>query len=235
MSDRFSRKEIKHDKFVEEMETAYGVARRNAPAILGAIAGVLVLILAVAGIFLYLRVQERKAQVRLGEAIRIFEAPVAAAGETATAPGTYASEQEKLAKAEPIFREVATRFAGRDAADVATVYLARYDVAKGDLAAAEAKLSEFAEQHEDHILAGGALASLYELKLAQGKGAEVAQELEKATDDHALPEDVRLALLARAWEGSGNAAKAAEAWRRIANEHPDSPYTLEAQRALLRY
>ena len=40
MSDRFSRKEIKHDKFVEEMETAYGVARRNAPAIFGVIAGI---------------------------------------------------------------------------------------------------------------------------------------------------------------------------------------------------
>jgi TolA-binding protein len=236
MADRFSRKEIKHDKFVEEMETAYAVARRHAPAVVWSIVGVLVLIAAIAAFLLWRSRQESAAQARLAEAIEIVEAPVAAPGETAPAAGTYASEQDKVAKAEPVFKEVVTEYGSSDAADVANLYLARMEIARGDAAGARAKLEAFIDEHPGHLLAQAARVSLVDLRLAAGEAAQVASELEKevAATDGALPQDVALALLARAYEAAKQPEKARDAWQRIVNEYPDSPYTLEAQRKITR-
>ncbi|HEU5163160.1 MAG TPA: tetratricopeptide repeat protein [Thermoanaerobaculia bacterium] len=236
MADRFSRKEIKHDKFVEEMETAYAVARRNAPAVVWSIVGALVLIAVVAGFMLWRTRQETVAQKRLAEGIQIVEAPVAASGETTPAAGTYASEQEKVAKAEPIFRSVVDDYGSSDAADVANLYLARMEIGRGDTANARKKLEGFIEEHSDHLLAQAARVSLIDLRLAAGEAQQVAAELEKdvASTETALPQDVALALLARAYELAKQPEKARDAYQRIVNEYPDSPYTLEAQRKLFR-
>lgn len=236
MADRFSRKEIKHDKFVEEMQTAYAVARRNAPAVVWAVGGALVLIAVIAGVTLWRTRQENAAQKRLAEAIRIVEAPVAAPGETAPAPDTYASEQEKIAKAEPILREIIDQRGSTDAADVASLYLARIELGRGDAASARKRLEEFVDEHPDHLLAQAARVSLIDLRLAAGEAQQVIGELETdvASSDEGLPQDVALALLARAYEAAKQPQKARDAYQRIVNEYPDSPYTLEAQRKLFR-
>ncbi len=237
MADRFSRKEIKHDKFVEEMETAYAVARRNAPVVLWSVVGALVLIVAIVAFTLWRTRQESAAQKRLAEGIRTIEAPVAVPGETtAPAPGTYASEQEKIAKAEPVFREVADKYGSSDAADVASLYLARIEIGRGDTKAARGKLEAFIDGHPDHLLAQAARVSLVDLRLAAGEAQQVIADLEKdvASTEGQLPQDVALTLLARAYETARQPQKARDAYQRIVNEYPDSPYTLEAQRKLFR-
>jgi TolA-binding protein len=236
MADRFSRKGIKHDKFVEEMETAYAVARRNAPAVVWSVVGALVLIAAIAAFMLFRARQENAAQKRLAEGIQIVEAPLAAAGETAPAPGTYASEQEKVAKAEPIFRDVVDKYGSSHAADVASLYLAKIELARGDSAGAREKLQSFVDEHSDHLLAQAARVSLVDLRLAAGEAQQVIADLEKeiASNKGPLPQDVALTLLARAYEAAKQPQKARDAYQRIVNEYPDSPYTLEAQRKLLR-
>ncbi len=236
MADRFSRKEIKHDKFVEEMQTAYAVARRNAPAVVWAVGAALVLIAVIAGFTLWRTRQENAAQKRLAEGIRIAEAPLAAAGETAPAPGTYASEQERTAKAEPVFREIVDKHGSTDAADVASLYLAKMEIARGDVAAARKKLEAFVDEHSDHLLAQAARVSLLDLRIAAGEAQQVIADLEKdvASTEGALPQDVALTMLARAYEAAKQPQKARDAYQRIVNEYPDSPYTLEAQRKLFR-
>ncbi|HUP64903.1 MAG TPA: tetratricopeptide repeat protein [Thermoanaerobaculia bacterium] len=235
MSDRVSRKAIKHDKFVEEMETAYMVARRNAPIVIGSLIGILVLIALLVGAALYFARQEKVAQQKLAEAIEVIEAPVAGA-EAELAEGSYRSEAEKIAKAEPMFREVTSEYGSRDAADVANLYLARIEAGRNEIAPAREKLEEFIDDHPDHILAQSARVSLYEIRLAAGEAADVASELDEqlAGGKLALPADVGLSLLARAYEAAGQPAQAREAYQRIVNEYPDSPYTLEAQRRLAR-
>ncbi|MCA1734293.1 MAG: tetratricopeptide repeat protein, partial [Acidobacteria bacterium] len=224
MADRFSRKEIKHDKFVEEMETAYAVARRNAPAVVWSIVAVLVLIAAVAAFMLWRTRQENVAQKRLAEGIQVIEAPMAAPGETAPAPGTYGSEQEKIAKAEPIFRDVVDKYGSSDAADVASLYLAKIEVARGDTKSAREKLEAFVDEHEGHLLAMAARVSLIDLRLAEGEAQQVIADLEKevASTEGALPQDVALTLLARAYEAAKQPQKARDAYQRIVNEYPDS-------------
>lgn len=239
MSDRLSRKEIKHDKFVEEMETAYGVARKNARLILGAVIGVLVLIGVLVGIILWLGSQEKKAQLRLAEAIEILESPVSEPGMPEPPGGrAYPSEESKVEAAEPILREVIDSYSGRDAADVARLYLARIEAGRGENEPAIEKLREFVSDHPDHILAQSARVSLYELRLASGQHAEVISDLEKelsaTSSDEGLPTDVALALLARAYETQNDSEKSRSAWQRLMNEYPDSAFTLEAQRKLNR-
>lgn len=236
MSDRISRKEIKHDKFVDEMESAYVVARRNKPIVFGSIAAVLILIVALVGWSFWASRQEAKAQQRLAEAIEIMEAPLAQPDEGAPAEGSYRTEEEKVAKAEPIFREITEQYSGRNAAEVASLYLARLEVERGELAPAAEKYQAFIKQHPDHLLAQAASVSLYDVRIALGQSGEVITDLEKdvAAADEGLPNDVALTLLARAYEAAGDQQKSRDAWQRVVNEYPDSPYTLEAQRKLFR-
>ncbi|MFN2441530.1 MAG: tetratricopeptide repeat protein [Thermoanaerobaculia bacterium] len=232
MSDRLSRKEIKHDKFVDEMETAYEVARKNVRWIVAGFVGSLVLIGVIVGAMLWMASQERKAQLRLAEAIEILDSPLG----QPTPAGTYQTEQEKIDKAEPILREITDTYSGRDAADVAGLYLARFEAGRGEIEPAIEKLNNFIDSHPKHVLAQSARISLYGLRLAAGQAQEVIADLENEISgtDAPLPADIALAILARAYEAGNQPDRSREAWQRILNEYPDSAYTLEAQRKLNR-
>lgn len=234
--DRATRRDIKHDKFVEEMEIAYGVARKNAGRLVAAIVAVIVIAGAVWGFIFWQHKREAEAQVQLAEAIRKYETAVGQPG-----PGgkvIYATEEQKLKETEPLFAAIASKYSGRDAADVANLYLAQILAAKGDLKNAETKLDEFVKEHPDHLLGAAARIGLYNARIATGAaGAKDAiKSLENELNDqkNPLPVDTVLALLARAYETSGDPAKARDAYQRIVNEFPDSPYTLEAQRKIFR-
>ena len=239
MSDRLSRKDIKHDikhdRFVEDVGSAYGYVAKNRSRLLGIAAIAVVATALLVGYSLYRAGQRQKAEQRLAEAIAIMETPVAmTSGVDPNNPSAtqFKTEQEKHGKAEPIFAEIVDKYSGSDPADVANLYLARILASKGDVAGARPKLEAFVDEHDDHVLASSAKYSLYELRLASGESQALVTELEKeiADENSLIPQDAALALLARAYEASGNDAKAKEAYRRIINEFPDSAYTLDAQR-----
>lgn len=236
MSARLNRREIKHDKFVDDMELAYGVAKNNAVRIIAVIAGLVVLAAAIYGFFVWQGKREIKAQTQLADAIRIWESPIGQPG-----PGgkiDFSTEQEKVAKAEPLFAAIAADYSGRDAADVAGLYLAQILASKGDMKGAEEHLQKFVGAHPDHLLGASARIGLYNLQIAAGnegaKKAIAALEQELNSAKNPLPVDTVLALLAQAYEVLGDDAKARDAYQRIVNEFPDSPYTLEAQRKTFR-
>lgn len=235
MAEHLNRKDLKHDRFVDEMEVAYGAMRRNTRyVVMGAVA-LVALIAAIVGLLAYNRSREAAAQALLAEAISTMEQPVAGEpGAPENAP--FKSQEEKLAKAEPIFRQVTEKYSGKDAADIADLYLGRIAASRGDIKAAEPKFRKFVDEHSDHLLAGAAQMSLYQLKLGSGATAEVIADVEKqlTAEEPILPKDALLALLARAYETSGNDAKAREAYQRIVNEHPESPYAIDAQRKVAR-
>lgn len=239
MSDRLTRKEIKHDvqhdRFVEEMDAAYSSVRRNATKVAAVVVAVLLLAAAAFGVYAYQRKQEEKAQVLLAEAIAVMEKPVATEGETTEATA-FKTQEEKVAKAEPLFKKVSEQYSGKDAADVADLYLARIAAARGDVKTAEPKVRKFIDEHPDHILAGSAQLSLYQIQLGSGAARQVIADVEKqlTTEDPVLPKDVLLSLLARAYELSGDEAKARDAYQRLVNEFPDSTYTIDAQRKIAR-
>lgn len=236
MSKGITRRQMKHDLFVDEVEHAYSTMRKNAMRMFGIVIAVVVVLAGVAGFYFWQRSQERKGQALLSEAIEVMQLPVAADPAAPADPKSFKTEQEKIAKAEPMFRKVVDGFGRTDAADVASLYLAQIEVEKGDVNSAKPKFEAFIREHPDHLLGATAQMSLYQLQLGAGQAKEVAADVEKklAAESTLLPKDALLALLARAYEMAGDEAKARDAYQRIINEYPESTYTLDAHRKVAR-
>lgn len=237
MADRINRKDLKHDAFVEGAgETLVSVREHARTAILIAVAAI-VLIVAAIGFVTWRRSVAEKAQTQLAEAISTFERPVSTEADPQTpAERTFASEEERLQKTEPMFRAVIDQYGSTDAADVARLYLGQILVRQGKASEALPLFQEFVSDHGDHFLAGSAQMSVYQIRMAEGQRAEVVSEMEQqlSSDEPRLPKDALLALLAEAYEAAGDGAKARDAWQRLANEFPDSSYAVDAQRKIAR-
>jgi TolA-binding protein len=232
--DRQHRRELKHDKFVDEMGTLSQRARDNQPVlVIVAAAAILVAVIAY-GVFFYRSNRERKAQDALADAITTIDSPLldpAAAQKNPLA--RFKTNDERIAAAEKLFQAVKDKFEGSDAADIADLYLARIAGTRGDTAGSRKMLEEFIRKHPKNLLVGAARYSLYELRIENGEAQQVANELNQElarNENQPLPPDTMLALLAHAYDVQGSTDKSRDAYRRIVSQFPDSPYAVEAQR-----
>lgn len=233
--DRQHRRELKHDKFVDEIGVLSERARENQRLLITITVSLVSIALLAYGIYFYRSNKEQRAQAALAEAMETLESPLLpAAGQPPVTGARFKTEAERTAAADKQFRELATKFDGTDAGDVALLYLARLDAARGDVAAAKKHLQEFAKEHPDHLLVGSARYSLYQIRIENGEAAQVVNEINAELQKSAppLPADALLAVLAHAYEVQGNEAKSRDTYRRISTEYPDSPYALEAQRRM---
>ena len=208
-------------------------ARENQRVIYLGIAALAIVAIAIYGFMFYRSNREQRAQDALSAAITTVDSPLLPQTGGQPVPGAkFKTEAERNAAAEKQFRDVQAKFSGTDAADIAGLYLARFDASRGDVATARQLLQHFISEHPDHVLVGSARFSLYQLRIENGEATAVASELqaEIAKPTPALPPDTLLVLLAHAYDAQGNGLKSKEAYKRITTEYPDSPYALEAQR-----
>jgi hypothetical protein len=230
--DRQHRRELKRDKFVDEVGSWTTRARENQRLLIGITAVVVVLAVIGYGIYFYGSNREQKAQDALGTAITAIDSPLVQPG-TPNPDAKYTTEQQRTAASEAMFRDVQKNYSGTKAADVSNIYLARIAAAKGDIATSRKLLSDFISEHPKHLLVGAARYSLYQLRIANGEAPQVTIELNAEmakTTDQVLPPDTILALLAQSYDAQGNSEKSKETYRRIATQFPDSPYAIDAQR-----
>lgn len=233
--DRQHRRELKHDKFVDEVGVLTAKARANQRVLLTIGASAVVLALVAYGVYFFRANRETQASVLLGAAIETFESPLVTEGQT-DPRAKFKTEAERTAAAEKQFREVQAKFPGTDSADVAGLYLARFSATRGDVATARKLLQQFVEDHPKHFLVGGARYSLFQMRIDNGEAQQVITELnaEIARADRgettALPADSLLVLLAHAYEVQGDETKSRATYRRLVTEFPESPFALEAQR-----
>ena len=231
--DRQHRRELKHDKFVDEIGVLSSAARQNQRILITIAAGALLLAVAVYAFYSYRSSREGKAQDLLATAIGTIESPVGTPGQPDPSQDIkFKSADELNAVAEKQFKEVQANYSGTDAADVAGLYLARLDTTHGNTTGARALLQKFVDKHPSHVLVGTARYSLYQMRIDGGEAGKVAQELqtEVSKKDPVLPADSLLVLLAHAYDVQGNEQKSRDTYRRIVTEYPDSPFALEAQR-----
>ncbi len=233
--DRQHRRELKHDKFVDEVGALSTRARENQRLLIGIVGGLLVAAVLVYGVLFYRSNREQKAQEALASAITTMDSPlIATQPGQATAPDAkFHTEAERNAAAEKEFKDVQAKFGGSNAADIANMYLARIQASKGDMSGARKLLESFVSEHKSNILAQTALYDLYQIRIDSGEGQKVVDELDgelKKTDKQVLPPDALLALQAHAFEAMGSADKSRDAYKRIVTEYPDSSFVLEAQR-----
>ncbi len=231
------RRELKHDRFVDEIGSLSTRARENQRLVMTTAVGVVALAVIAYALFYFRHTREQRAQGVLATAIETIDSPLlpAAGQQQQPAPGAkFKTEAEKNAAAEKQFKDLKTRYSGTNAADVADLYLARLDAGHGDVAGARKLLNEFIGEHPKNVLVGSARFSLYQLRIENGEAGPVTSELQAEINksDPVLPADTLLVLLAHAYEAQGNGEKSKEAYRRITTEFPDSPYALEAQRRI---
>lgn len=230
---REHRRELKHDRFVDEIGTLSAKAKENQRLLIMAGVTILAITLIGYGIYFYRSNREQRGQQALSDAITTLDSPLLPGPGQPAQPGAkYKTEADRNAAAEKQFKDVKAKFGGTDAADIADLYLARFDAGRGDVATAKKLLDQFIHDHPKHVLVGSARFSLYQLRIENGEASQVANELntEISKTDPVLPADTLLILLAHAYDAQNNGAKAKEAYKRIATEYPDSPYALEAQR-----
>lgn len=231
--DRQHRRDLKHDKFVDEVGALTTRARANQRVLMAIGISALVVALAAYGFYFYRSNREDQAQAALAVAIETFESPLQTAEAAQQDPrAKFKTEAERTAAAEKQFREIQTRFSGTDNSDVAGLYIARISAARGDVATAQKLLQEFVSRHPKHFLVGAARYSLFQMRIDAGQAQQIVTELnaELARAEPVLPPDSILVLLAHAYEVQGDDARSRDTYRRIVTEFPDSPFALEAQR-----
>ncbi len=233
--DRQHRRELKHDKFVDEIGALSSRAKDNQRILYALGAAAVAVALIVYGIFFYRSNRERKAQDVLASAMETMESPLVVPNQP-NPQARFKTDTERTTAAEKQFKELKSKYSGTDAADVADLYLARIDAARGDVAGARKLLQGFIQQNPENVLVGAARYSLFQMRIEAGEAPNVANELTaelaKKEDDRILPADSLLVLLAHSYEVQGNEAKSRETYKRIVTEFPDSPFALEAQRRI---
>jgi hypothetical protein len=235
---RTERKHLKENELARSMARAsHTITRHRRPLAAGAIA-VFVLVVAIAGFFVWRERRNTAASENLAQAMAVMDARVVPASEgTATPPtaGTYPTEKARLEAALPRFQAVADRYPSTQAGIAARYQAAGILAALGRPAEAMARYQEVVERGGG-IYADMARLGLAEMQALSGRHDEAIttwQELSRQTGTN-LPLDGILMQLGRTYEAAGRTADAVQTYKRIVDEFPTSPYAPEARQGLDR-
>ncbi len=237
MSTRLSPKKIKHDIREDEFRSfivrGFDYFTENPMEVLKIVGAVLLLVLVVSAGYSFLDSRKDVANEDLAAALKIYQAPILDEGATPDdeKSPSFASDEERIAKAKPMFEKVHGAFGAGAAGDVAGLYLANIEAAAGNPETARATWEKFLDEHSDHILALSVRLNILRFDRANGKAAEVAEILEKelASPSKSMPEDVILYELASTREMMGEKEASLSLYQRIIDEYPQSPYVERAR------
>jgi len=227
------RDQIKQDEFATGVEgtLAWFAAHRDEVRI-GA--GVVVVLLAAAGAFVYFQGQRaREGDRALRDALTTFEAPVAAelaAGADRPSGQVFATAEDKYKTAAAAFEGVERRFGSSMTGRRAKYYAALARIELGQHAEAEKALSEIQAGGSglEAELARVALAGLYRRSGQVDRAVEAYRGL--ATNPSAnFPRDSALLSAAQTLEDAKRWAEARAAYRQLFEDFPASVYAAEAR------
>lgn len=236
MNQRLTRKEMKRDEFAEALERTVGFAERNRMRIIWAGVGVLVALGVGIGVHYYLQARAARAETALGRAMKVLEAPVGTEAQKGSSGDerTFPDNAARRKAAEEDFQQVQKRYSGTEAADVASVYLARLAVEDGDLDRARKLWEAYLDEHPDDILAGESWLNLMALDRQQGRAAESIASLNAMLekDKKPIPDDAILFELAKSYVAADRKEEAKSTYQRLLEEYPQSAYAGAAQAGL---
>jgi len=163
--DKLTRRDLKSDKFVEEVGHTVEYLSEHRKQFVRYASVALVAVVAVAGVLYYRRSQAAVRQEALAKAIRLSDAPVAG-NVSDPALTNFPTPEAKEKAVRQAFTDVATRFGGSAEGDYAEIQLAVMDAEAGKTGEASKRF---------HKVAGGGneeYASMAKLSLAQILAAE---------------------------------------------------------------
>ena len=175
--DRQTRKDLKTDKFAEDVFDVFGWASAHKTEVVRYGAALLALVLIVVGVMYYNRSQAATREEALARALRVEDATTGATIEPTNLH--FDTEAEKTKAKMQAFTELSTKYSGTQEGAIADMYLASYAVDSGN--------QDEAEMRYKRVVADGpkAYASLARIALSQiyiseGKMAEAEKVLRDA-------------------------------------------------------
>lgn len=236
MADHLNREELKRNELGEAVEASVEFAGSHLRQLAIGASAVVAAALIVWGVVAWRSSRVAGANEALGAALRVAEAPVVPTGAKPDDPvePSFATEAARDAKAQELFERLVREHGSTDAGGMGRLWLADRALRSGDAATARKQWTEYLDADSSSALAASARRNLIRLDRAEGKGealvAELTAALERGRDP--LPADGLLFELAETQTSLGHAAEARAAYQRIVDEHPASPWTNEARRAL---
>lgn len=177
----YTRRQLKEDRFAESaQEAAHWAAGHQRPLIIGILVAI-VAILGGVGVFTWMNRQSDKANFALGEAMRIFNAPLRPAG-TPPMPGdtsSYAGNEERAKAAQKAFKNVADNYSMSKPGKIARYMEGVSAMQAGDNAVAERELKASADSSDKEVaaMAKMALAALYRSTNRQSDAARLYKDI----------------------------------------------------------
>jgi tetratricopeptide (TPR) repeat protein len=228
---------MKRDEVREALGRGVTYVRGHERTALYALGGLLAVLLAAALVLYVMGKRESRAAGRLDAALRTYGAtndPLDPKPDDPEKP-RFASDQERLDVAKKAFADLADDYGSTDAGKVANVYLGEIAASQGSTETARKLWTEYLASEPDTALAVSVELNLLALDRQAGKLEDVKSGLEKQLEEGAkrtLPEDVVLYELAQTLEALGRQNEAQDTFQRLVDDHPRSPYALEARRRL---
>lgn len=178
--DKAHRRELKHDKFVEQVGHSVEYAGEHKDQVMKIGGAILLLMVAALGWYFYSNSQHSTRQAALREALRIQEAQIGATSSDLVL--TYPTQDAKNKAMQKAFTDVANSYPNRPEGLVAKYYLAIASADEGKLPEAEKYFKEVAESGEDEY-ASQAKLSLAQIYGSTGRIAEAERLLRSVIDD----------------------------------------------------
>lgn len=178
--DSAHRKELKHDKFVEQVGHSVEYAAEHRDQMMKWGGAALALLLVGVGSYWYFSYQHRVRQEALHSAMQTFEAGVGAGGNEFLK--SFPTQEEKDKAVVKDLSEVANKYSGKEEGRIAQYFLGLYHADKGNLAEAEKQLKPVAESGKD-AYASQAKLSLAQIYDSMGRPADAEKLLRSVIDD----------------------------------------------------
>lgn len=148
---RLTRKQLKQDRFVEEVTEAVGLFTRHRKLITGAAVTVALLVVAGVGFYRYQRELAHEARIALQEALINYHGLDSRDSDPESL--SFEPTIDKEQKIKESLSKVAQDYAGRLEGEVARLHLALYEVAEGDPEEAKTMLEGFLDHADDEVTA----------------------------------------------------------------------------------
>jgi TolA-binding protein len=236
---RTERHRLKENEVASTVAQAREAFEKNRTLILTGAGAVVVILIAVAGFMTWRSQADNRSREMLADASAVAQSKVAPATAPGAAPaarpaGGFATAQARDEAALAKFVAVADRYPNTDAGIAARYQAAATLTALGRTGDAIQKYQEVIEKAGNSVYARMAKLGIAHANATAGKfdaAISVYRELSSsATAD--LPVDGVLMQLAYAYQAAGKPADARQAYKRIVDEFPQSPYAADAKRAM---
>jgi predicted negative regulator of RcsB-dependent stress response len=175
--DRQTRKNLKTDKFAEDVFDVFGWASAHKTEVVRYGAALIALVLIVVGVIYYNRSQATAREEALSQALRVDDATTGTTIEPTNLH--FETEAEKTKAKMQAFTELSAKYSGTQEGAIADMYLASYAVDQGDQAEAERRYKRAVDDGPKPYasLARIALSQIY---ISEGKTADAEKVLRDA-------------------------------------------------------